>query len=101
MVSREILYHPVLHFRSHLVFSSKNINKTFFIQRKNKEQLRGIRRKTHVSWLLKDLQSYNWHQDIRSTVFCNHVKVQVGKDQEKAQSEKDSHSKNRGGKKPN
>ena len=28
-------------------------------------------------------------------------KVQVGKDQEKAQSEKDSHAKNRGGKKPN
>ena len=28
-------------------------------------------------------------------------KVQVGKDQEKAQSEKDSYSKNRGGKKPN
>ena len=28
-------------------------------------------------------------------------KVQVGKDQEKAQSEKDSHSKNRGGKKHN
>ena len=28
-------------------------------------------------------------------------KVQVGKDQEKAQSEKDSHSKNRSGKKPN
>ena len=27
-------------------------------------------------------------------------KVQVGKDQEKAQSEKDSHFKNRGGKKP-
>ena len=34
--------------------------------------------------------------------FQNNVKkVQVGKDQEKAQSEKDSHSKNRGGKKPN
>ena len=31
----------------------------------------------------------------------NHQKVQVGKDQEKAQSERDSHSKNRGGKKPN
>ena len=29
-----------------------------------------------------------------------HKKVQVGKDQEKTQSEKDSHSKNRGGKKP-
>ena len=28
-----------------------------------------------------------------------HQKVQVGKDQEKAQSERDSHSKNRGGKK--
>ena len=28
-------------------------------------------------------------------------KVQVGKDQEKTQSEKDSHSKNRGGKTPN
>ena len=28
-----------------------------------------------------------------------HNKVQVGKDQEKAQSEKDSHSKNRGGEK--
>ena len=31
----------------------------------------------------------------------NCKKVQVGKDQEKAQSEKDSRSKNRGGKKPN
>ena len=31
----------------------------------------------------------------------NWKKVQVGKDQEKAQSEKDSHSKNRGGKKTN
>ena len=34
---------------------------------------------------------------------CSNMKekVQVGKDQEKAQSEKDSHSKNRGGKKAN
>ena len=32
---------------------------------------------------------------------CEYIKVQVGKDQEKAQSEKDSHSKNRGGKKLN
>ena len=40
----------------------------------------------------------------RSCLFLLQVKftkVQVGKDQEKAQSEKDSHSKNRGGKKPN
>ena len=36
-------------------------------------------------------------------IVINHEgkKVQVGKDQEKAQSERDSHSKNRGGKKPN
>ena len=33
--------------------------------------------------------------------FIRKKKVQVGKDQEKAQSEKDSHSKNQGGKKPN
>ena len=32
-------------------------------------------------------------------VFWDDKKVQVGKDQENAQSEKDSHSKNRGGKK--
>ena len=39
---------------------------------------------------------------LRSTQYAiNEKKVQVGKDQEKAQSEKDSHSKNRGGKKPN
>ena len=37
-------------------------------------------------------------QDVSTSDF---KKVQVGKDQEKAQSEKDSHSKNRGGKKPN
>ena len=38
------------------------------------------------------------------TLLTDHLKkkkVQVGKDQEKAQSEKDSYSKNRGGKKPN
>ena len=37
----------------------------------------------------------NFQQDDRNK------KVQVGKDQEKAQSEKDSHSKNRDGKKLN
>ena len=34
-------------------------------------------------------------------IIACYSKVQVGKDQEKAQSEKDSHSKNRGGKQPN
>ena len=37
---------------------------------------------------------------VNGTFLLFHKKVQVGKDQEKAQSEKDSHSKNRGGKKP-
>ena len=37
----------------------------------------------------------------KSQMHTFHEKVQVGKDQEKAQSEKDSHSKNRDGKKLN
>ena len=41
------------------------------------------------------------HANCMYFVFQIYQKVQVGKDQEKAQSEKDSHSKNRGGKKPN
>ena len=42
-------------------------------------------------------------EKVKPVYFTYHKygKVQVGKDQEKAQSEKDSHSKNRGGKKPN
>ena len=40
-------------------------------------------------------------QFCRLNLNCWVKKVQVGKDQEKAQPEKDSHSKNRGGKKPN
>ena len=46
--------------------------------------------------LICNLQGYR----IR-LLYIQNRKVQVGKDQEKAQSEKDSHSKNRGGKKPN
>ena len=41
-------------------------------------------------------------QPFRYAIVRNHdKKVQVGNDQEKAQSENDSNSKNRGGKKPN
>ena len=36
---------------------------------------------------------------LKDVLYTFSEKVQVGKDQEKAQSEKDSHSKNRGGKK--
>ena len=42
----------------------------------------------------------NGSKSVWEKVFAN-KKVQVGKDQEKAKSEKDSHSKNQGGKKPN
>ena len=48
----------------------------------------------------KILNHFYW-PGIKSDVSQHCKKVQVGKDQEKAQSEKDSHSKNRGGKKPN
>ena len=41
-----------------------------------------------------------WNRLLR-VLYIVDKKIQVGKDQEKAQSEKDSHSKNRGGKKPN
>ena len=44
--------------------------------------------------------SHPVHNKVYSCILIN-KKVQVGKNQEKAQSEKDSHSKNRGGKKPN
>ena len=57
---------------------------------------------------VKDLKSKSWFITIQETLFHYNLpsahdlieKVQVGKDQEKTQSEKDSHSKNRGGKKP-
>ena len=47
-----------------------------------------------------DLKVTQVGHDLQTNIYQNE-KVQVGKDQEKAQSEKDSHSKNRGGKKPN
>ena len=33
----------------------------------------GIRKKTNISWLLKDLESYNWYQMIARTMFYDHV----------------------------
>ena len=64
----------------------------------------------YIFFALFGLLSYNLAQHILHNVLhaeeplSYHMyskKVQVGKDQEKAQSERDSHSKNRGGKKPN
>ena len=49
-----------------------------------------------------DVKNFPYNEQFCENIKSNRTKkVQVGKDQEKAQSEKDSHSKNRGGKKPN
>ena len=56
----------------------------------------------YVGFSVLDLSKhlmYDWYYNKLKKKYGK--KVQVGKDQEKAQSEKDSHSKNRGGKKPN
>ena len=63
--------------------------------------------KQHKNLLQNNKEMEPQQGELKSTflMFCSgshyYRKVQVGKDQEKAQSEKDSHSKNRGGKKPN
>ena len=49
--------------------------------------------------LFKEWEKFTPDKALIDSLMFN--EVQVGKDQEKAQSEKDSHSKNRGGKKPN
>ena len=58
-------------------------------------------RPDQICWALSNvyLSMYTKRIGIRNET--GFEKVQVGKDQEKAQSEKDSHSKNRGGKKTN
>ena len=33
----------------------------------------GIRRKTHISWLLKDLERYKWYQIIARRMLNDHV----------------------------
>ena len=59
---------------------------------------------TQAYMLLSQERGMGHHLDINKHIGADTLiskKVQVGKDQEKVQSEKDSHSKNRGGKKPN
>ena len=73
MVAMVILYHPVLQYLSYLIFCLKNMNKLFEFSEKIQKNNGGIRRKTHISWLLKDLESYNWYQMIARTMFYDHV----------------------------
>ena len=85
---------------------NNNILSRRFIVKTSLDQLNKIvKNKTYnttVSYCqgCKDYVSLYCTECGRST-FTEDKKIQVGKDQEKAQSEKDSHSKNRGGKKPN
>ena len=51
--------------------------------------------------MTKTFLPFHFFGDYRDQGYHFQRKVQVGKDQEKAQSEKDSHSKNRDGKKLN
>ena len=45
MVARAILYHPVLQYISHLIFSFKNINTPLEFRYKNTEKIRGYMKK--------------------------------------------------------
>ena len=60
-----------------------------------------IRRQQHKNFKHQDIKQKEPPQKYRLGTSSRFKKVQVGKDQEKAQSEKDSHSKNQGGKQPN
>ena len=73
MAAMVILYHPVLQYLSYLIFCLKNINNFFELCGKIQKNIGGIRRKTHISWLLKDLESSNWYQIIARTMFYDHV----------------------------
>ena len=69
-------------------------NDTKIMKKKKKTKKKKKKKKKKTK---KKKTTDNWKEEVPEEVS---EKVQVGKDQEKAQSEKDSHSKNRGGKKP-
>ena len=67
---------------------------------KAEHQLNPVGQSNKQEHLVPNITKNSVESDIRPTgVQLKKEKVQVGKGQEKAQSEKDSHSKNRGGKK--
>ena len=61
----------------------------------NHDMIKPCRDRTLPLWI----RHWRENSEIEDPANASNEKVQVGKDQEKAQSEKDSHSKNRGGKK--
>ena len=84
---------------------------SLFIETVNKHapiQQHRIKKDIQPEWLtseildsLKERDKLKKQGRVEEYKVLRNRKVQVGKDQEKAQSEKDSHSKNREGKKPN
>ena len=71
MIARAMLYHPVLQYMSFFLL--------FYEYSNLEENYDGIRRKSHVSWLLMDLESYNWYQLIAMTMFDEtHEKLSLG-----------------------
>ena len=76
-----------------LFFSKVQYNSLAFVA--------GLKRATDEGSLPEIAQYSPYYLPLNVLLLTKDQKVQVGKDQEKALSEKDSHSKNRGGKKPN
>ena len=72
----------------------------FFSKGNNSERGHNSEKKKNTGHLFSE-RGHNSEKKKNTGHLFFHEEVQVGKDQEKAQSEKDSHSKNRGGKKPN
>ena len=75
-------------------------NKNYFVQRGDLSFSDSIRTKTVCKNTHVDIENRHFsYQKRKEDLWPRCKKVQIGKDQEKAQSKKDSHSKNRGGKK--
>ena len=82
-------------FNAHITMTYDHLSQRFKISAQNERLVRLIFSKQFAQILGLDSSLFEKPMENEENVF---KKVQVGKDQENAQSEKDSHSKNRGGK---
>ena len=82
-------------------FTRINLDCNFAIFLKCSKNFLNVDKHVIISFVYLPPYGSTFYQDKHLSGISLYEKVQVGKDQEKAQSEKDSHSKNRGGKKPN